>query len=303
MKKSLIVGTAALLILSGCGRRETEVNSYRVAAVLPENGKIHATYYWQKVWEGVHEGADEQHFQLSEYQTNETSNTISDMLEVASEADVDGIIVNAGSAVNSRLLQVREKGCKVVVIDSDIGEEYYDLFVGINNSAASWQLADYLIQNYESGELLLLHVNASKAVHERYEAFERALEEAGLSEKVVELELRNENEERIEDIQHVLENNREIRWIVSFDPSCTLQAAESIERLRLSNSIFLVGFGESDIARNYMQDGTIDALLRQDNVQLGKKAVELIGSLIDGEKPSKKQVYIDTELQTVQEGN
>ena len=294
MKKYIFPLLMLTLLLGGC-MKKNEVGQYRVAAILPQNATIHATDYWVKVWEGIHAGAKDSSLLLSEYEIDDQY-TAQDYLEMALEADLDGLIINASPGIREDLVQIRQQGCKVLALDSDPGEEVYDIFVGIDNAASARALCEHMLSLYEGGKILLLKVDASGAVKERIEAFTEAVMQAGLSEALLPLEMREENEERIEDMQRMLEQGEDITQIVSFDPSCTLQAAECISRLKLSEQVFLAGFGEFASAGSYMEDGTIDALLEQDNVALGKTAAEAVGRLLEGKEPVEKRYYVDTHL-------
>lgn len=294
MKRQIILVLLLAVLLAACGQKKS--GGKRVAVILPQNATIHATDYWVKVWEGIHAGAKEEGLLLSEYEIDDQY-TAEDYLEMALEAELDGLVINASPGMRENLIKLREQGCRVLALDSDPGEGGCDIFVGIDNPASARALCDHLLGLYPGGKILLLKVDASGAVKERIDAFTEAVKKAGLGEALLPLEMREENEERIEDIQRMLEKGEDIRLIVSFDPSCTLQAAESIARLKLAGQVFLAGFGEFEPAKSYMEDGTIDALLEQDNVALGKTAMEALGELLAG-KEVPERYYVDTRLAT-----
>ena len=301
--------TAVLTIvsLSGCQLEEQgeQNKEYRVAAILPENNKIRATDFWKQVWSGVHDGAEIFNIALSEYSSDE-SNNIQERFEMAVAAQGDGILLFTSDTGNQNLLDgiedARKTGRKIVVVDTDIGTSYYDAFIGIDNESAGSKLAAYLYTHYQSGEkILALNVNASGAVDKRKESFFDFLEEKELENSAVLVSLKEGNEERLQGIQEAIEENEKVKWIVSFDPSCTIQAAETLLRMELSSEISLIGFGESDSAEAYLEDGIIRALLVQDNYNMGLVAVEKMRQLLDGEKLEKKQYYVDFMLLSADE--
>lgn len=97
--------------------------------------------------EGVRDGAKEESAALSEYLSTQKYGILS-RFQIAEEADVDGMILfssdNADSALLQEIKTARENGKKIVMVDSDIGEDYYDEFIGINNAAYARKLASWL---------------------------------------------------------------------------------------------------------------------------------------------------------------
>lgn len=296
-----------MVSLNGCrfDGGQNESISYRVAAILPQNNKIRATDFWKEVWNGVHDGADSFGFELSEYSSDSVSGIL-ERVEIALLAKVEGMILFTSDSANKELLALvntaRRSGVKVVIVDTDIGEENYDAFVGIDNEEAGRQLAAYLMQSYQEGqEILALNPEASGAVEKRKDAFLSFLEEKGLQDHVLTVSLQEENEERLLDMQQALDRAEKVKWMVSFDPSCTIQAAETLSRLKLAPELSLIGFGESDSAEEYMENQIISALLVQDNYNMGLLATEKMKKLLDGEELKEKQYYVDSRLLTSRE--
>lgn len=293
--------------LTGCQSEETmeKEKTYRVAAILPENNKIRATDFWEQVWSGIHDGAQTSQIALSEYSSDD-SHGIEERFEMALLAKGDGMILFTSDSTNEKLLAsirtAREEGRKIVMVDTDIGEDYYDAFIGIDNEEAGYQLGKYLIEHYREGDkILAINVNASGAVEKRKQAFLEIMEEEGLRDAVSMVSLEEDNEERLMGIWQALNNTEEVRWLVSFDPSCTIQAAETLLRMKLSLEVSLIGFGESESAEEYLKDQTIRALLVQDNYSMGKLAVEKMCELLNGEELKEKQYYVDSMLLTAKD--
>lgn len=254
------------------------------------------------MWRGVHDGAEEFGLELSEY-SSDTVSGILERFELALLAKVEGIILFTSDCGNQELLKrvetARASGMKIVIVDTDIGEKYYDAFVGIDNRAAGRQIGAYLAGHYQEGEeILVLSPEASGAVNERKEAFLAFLSEKGMEEHVLTVSLKEENEERLLDMQQALDRSEKVKWMVSFDPSCTIQAAETLSRLKLAPELSLVGFGESDSAEEYVEEKVICALLVQDNYSMGFLAAEKIQKLLEGENLEKKRYYVDSSLLT-----
>lgn len=304
----LFLGAAMACLLAGCSsdhKSEAEDEAPRVAAILSGNDMNRATDFWDEVWGGVRDGAQAEGIALSEY-TLDTLNSTVERVKLASAAKVDGMILAVSDGEDQELLallkEVRDAGIKIVVADTDIGETYYDAFVGIDNDAAGEQLAAYLCEHWESGEkILVLDVNASEAVAQRKNSFLTYLEQRGMEEAIEQLLLNDETEVRVLEIQHALEAMDGVKWVVSFDPSCTLQSAEALDRMGISPDISLIGFGESDTVQEYLENQVIQALFEQDNYDMGYLAVEKMEELLNGSQIGEKQSYVETVLRTGQE--
>ncbi|MDO4274475.1 MAG: substrate-binding domain-containing protein [Eubacteriales bacterium] len=296
----------SMALMTGCAvKQDVKDSGYRVAAVLPENGKIRVTDFWQQVWNGIHSSIKEEGIALSEYPSS-ANDPIIDRLVLAYAAKPEGIILfvsdNGDEEVFQVLRSVRESGIKIVVVDTDIESELYDAFVGIDNEMAGRQLAEYVCKRKIPEEhILVLNPSASGAVEKRKNAFLDYMTAQGESEVTL-LPLKEENEERLEGIEQGIQTSENLKWIVSFDPSCTVQAAETLCRMKLEGEISLVGFGESQEAEQYLENGVISALLLQDNDQIGEMAVCQMKKLLDEEKLEKKQSYVDSTLITAEEG-
>lgn len=278
-------------------------SEFRAAAVLP-SGKIRATSFFEGIWDGIHDGEKATGLILSEYSPDENS-TISSTLKIALYAQVDGIILFPSQSSNSDLLdliaEARKTGTKFVIIDTAVPDYYYDVFIGIDNTEAGEQLADYLLEHVTDGEqVLVLEPEASDAVKARKEAFYSVITDASPDVTLSPLVLKDQdtNEERLSSIQAAVENQEGLHWIVSFDPSCTNQAAETLLRLNLASEISLIGFGESETMKEYVNKDAVDALLVQDNYSMGMVAVEKLADLLEGKKPDSKNYYVNTSMLT-----
>lgn len=301
----LFLGAAAVCMLAGCGNHigEDESETFRVAAILSGNDMNRATDFWDEVWEGVRDGAEVEGIALSEY-TLDTLNSTEERVKLAFTAEVDGMILAVSNGVDQELLtllrEVRDAGIKIVIADTDIGEAYYDAFVGIDNNAAGEQLAEYLCEHWKSGEkILVLDVNASEAVAQRKNSFLVYLKQRGMKEAVEQILLNDETEARVLEIQHALEEG--VKWVVSFDPSCTLQSAEVLDRMSIAPDVSLIGFGESDKVQDYLANHVIQALFEQDNYNIGYLAVQKMEKLLSRIRVEEKQSYVETVLRTKQE--
>ncbi len=241
-KAAVLCILPVLLSLAGCSRSENaaDMPASRVAAVMSQNSKTHATDFWTYVWDGLHDTADAENIALSEY-VIDGNTSVESCLNLAIAAEVEGIIAALSDGANneellSLLREARAKDMKIVAVDTDVGEKYYDVFVGIDNEAAGVRLAEYVWEeSEEEGQILILEPEASGAVSQRIEGFCDYFEKMGAGEvRISFTALRDKSEERLMDIQKAIDDTENLQWIVSFDPSSTIQAAETLSRMKLT---------------------------------------------------------------------
>ena len=189
-----ILGLCSIAVIGLCGCAsqteyvETAGSAWRISAVLPQEPE-----FWEQMMEGVRDGAKEESAALSEYLSTQKYGILS-RFQIAEEADVDGMILFSSDNTDSALLQeiktARENGKKIVMVDSDIGEDYYDEFIGINNAADARKLATWLTEHMGAQDrFLMIHVEASAAVAQREQAFCDYMEQNNMDGRMAELSM------------------------------------------------------------------------------------------------------------------
>lgn len=297
-----IWGLCSIAVIGLCGcalqteQKRAASEIWRISAVLPQEPE-----FWEQMMDGVRDGAKEENAALSEYLSTQKYGILS-RFQIAEEANVDGMILFSSDNTDSALLQeiktARENGKKIVMVDSDIGEDYYDEFVGIDNAADARKLAAWLTEQMrEQDRFLVIHVEASEAVAQREQAFCEYMEQNDMDGRMVKVSLEGKQDANILQLQKELERDGMIRWIVSFTPTETLQAAEMLSRQK-TDQVSVAGFGESEQSRAYLESGEIAALLVQDNYEIGRYAVKDMIKLLDGEQQNDKYRYVKSELIT-----
>ena len=116
-------------------------------------------------------------------------------------AQGDGMILFTSDDANEKLLadirMAREQGKKIVVIDTDIGEAYYDAFVGIDNEKQDIS-SEHIWQNTARREKRFWRSMSRHPARLKKESrlFE-AVKEAGMETAVSMVSLEEDSEERL----------------------------------------------------------------------------------------------------------
>ena len=278
-------------------------SSPRVMAILPTS----ANPFWNGVWAGIRQNIPYASFVLTEYDYEiSDADTLLQLLDLAENVSPEGLILAPKAALSSSFYQklqaLRDQGVKIVVLDTDIEEDYYDAFLGIDNTAAGKTLGQYLVSNLKPGENVLEIYSKSllnETTQDRLDAFHDVMAQAGLLSWIRTLETVTEYPQGLEDILGALENTKNLRYLVTVGPTYTLYAANALTLADLSPEVTVLGFGETQKAQEYVEQGEIEVLFMQANTQLGQRSVQIMEQLLtDGE--TQKRYGIDVNLITKQ---
>lgn len=272
----------------------------RVAAILGAEDNV----FWKLIWQSVLEEAANQEMLLSRYPLPDNSSLSDayDALETAEIADVDGVLLyqsrTPDEAYYQLLEQLREKDTKIITIASDLLDSYADVFIGMDNEQVGSELARSFLQYYDEGSILLLSYEGtmSKDLEVRLASVTQVLEDEGLNDKIVQLKLPSGMENIIEKLQSYFLQMEGPVWVISIATQQTLYAARTIVGLDLQERFHLIGFGETAEAMRYVQEGAIDLLAIQDTQQEGKRAIQIMGELLDGEMAEITHEYVQAAI-------
>lgn len=288
---SILLGIGAAVIFVNVkteSHKEGEI--HRVAAIIPADQE----HFWQGVWTGVREKAEEYGIWLSEYpySTDEGEEAVAEKLETVILSKVDGILLCSNQyslkETQELLKKAKKKGIKIVLCDSDAEEAMRDCFVGVDNEKAGKLGARTLMEHTKVRKVLLIQKKGeriSEASRQRKEAFKAGIGETGIDVEIEQLELEEDSEGYYKEVQEILLSSKEGCAVVCFNSASTLLMAQTVQRLNLKDSIMLMGFCETDEALEYVENGIIDILLTQDNEGLGAAGISVMQTLLSGGKP------------------
>ncbi len=273
----------------------------RVTVILP----MEDNPFWKGVWNGIRESAQEASFLISEYEFSDTDEALR-LLDIAAATQIDGLILAPKISVDqtfyTKLAEIREKGVKVAILDTQIKEAYCDAFVGIDNTDAGTALGEYLVSRLEPGQKILeIHgeLPLSNNMQERIDAFHAVMEREDMMGQIHTLEASEGYLRATQDILSALQGSEEFRYLVAVAPGYTLYAAGAAEMAEMENKPKVIGFGETEEAMRYAEDGVIEALFMQANTQMGEKGVRIMERLLQGEQTEKRH-DIDINLATAE---
>lgn len=256
--------------------------------------------FWRNVWQGVRDGSDDAPYALSEYEYGfSAAAEENELLDIALRTNADGILLHPKDTLNTefyaRLAAAKQQGMKIVLIDGNISTEDYDVFVGIDNVKIGADIADYISNQFESDQRILVLLNEnglSSALQDRVNGFFSAVNEKSLSVEIYTMETSSNISQGLPDIQNFLLENK-ITYLIAFSSTTTLKAAGAVSMSGLAQEVNVIGFGENAEALQYVENKIIHVLFVQDSYQMGKKSAEIMGQLLSGKKTVPSENKID----------
>ncbi len=298
--------TAGFFLLKRQGETPQEGDPVRIAAILMSA----EVPFWDGVWEGARQAAQEAGAALSEYPYEQRSETITDLVETAILAEVDGILLRAPDTPEETLLKMlecaAEKGIHVVTVDVDAGARHRDAFIGIDNEQAAGALAEDAARRIDGDEKAVIvktpDAYMSYAASLRVEAFEKRFEELGKADSLRTLELPGEDELRLETLMDFLETEKNVRLLFGCAPKVTAASVNAVKRLNLEDSVCVVGFGESEEILDGVRQGIVACLVMQESYEMGWMGIEYLtrmcGPAQEEEDDTDMEIIVPFRLMT-----
>ena len=256
--------------------------------------------FWKYPWEEIKSKAKEKPYSIASYQL-EFNTPPDSYLEIALQTDTRGIIFNPSSTFDNtteKLLQkAYDHGIHLVSLDAEY-DSVPSVYIGINNTSASQNIADYVLSVIKDEDILLLsnHTMTSLALKTRMNILYNQFTQKGYSDRLTILQLPENETEKWEYLYSALNSYDRPAYIIAIGPKQTLIAARVLAQSTDLSDFHLIGFGESQTAIDFLKDGTIEALLVQDNRQMGQLAIEYMDKLLWGEITAPASIPVDYSL-------
>ena len=283
---------SGLSALAGC----------RVTCILPSRSE---TDYWNNIETYMRTAAQEYDADLSFFYTDgdDASLTIekNTALEIAILSETDAIITTYSymdTEMNTLLQEARENGIRIILIDSDGPSSSRDLFIGIDNQAAGKMAGEYIQKKLPEGKTTLL---ISQLITESRPNLQSRI--VGIQSSYAEvpelLNLYTESLSTVEEslkFENYLKENPDIGAIIAITDSNTVSCAQILQRMGLSDEIFLFGFDLGKDSEELLSQGVVDAVLCYDSEQMGYESIRLTASLLEGDSIVSDIFFVDFEI-------
>ena len=228
------------------------------------------------------------------------------MVADAVEAGAEALVFSAIDYENNAqaIDEAARAGVKIVAIDSNVDSDAVSTYIGTDNYAAG-QMAAQAALDRVSGQLNVGIINydiSSANGQERERGAVDTFTQSGRAEVTAVINTLAQASYAQEDTEALLREHPEINVLLAFNEPTSVGAAQAVEELGLSESVFLVGFDSNVLTIDGLQEGSVDALIVQNPYAMGYLGVESAYKLLSGQGNSVEGT-MDTSTQTVDRDN
>lgn len=302
---ALCTAAAALcLALSGCFTDPNAGAPHKVALVV----KSSETQFFLSMFAGAEAAAAEYNIDLTITAPESEEDYVSQnlLVEQAVKDGAEAIVFSATDYENTAVAidAASQKGVHIVAIDSDVNSSAVATYIGTDNYAAGRMAAQAALERAD-GQLCVGIINYglnSANGQERERGACDALEESGRAQVVQVVHTKAEAVAARTDTMALLQQHPEINVLLAFNEPTSVGAAGAVERMGLSDTVFLVGFDSNVETVDDLQTGEVDALVVQNPYAMGYLGVESAYKLLNGQG-SELQETVDTSTRIVDREN
>ncbi len=294
----------ALCLLCACTSSPVTSPQHSVTLVA----KSTQTEFWLSVFAGAEAAATEYNLSLNILgpETEEDYESQNQMVADAVEAGAEALVFSAIDYENNAqaIDEAARAGVKIVAIDSNVDSDAVSTYIGTDNYAAG-QMAAQAALDRVSGHLNVGIINydiSSANGQERERGAVDTFTQSGRAEVTAVINTLAQASYAQEDTEALLREHPEINVLLAFNEPTSVGAAQAVEELGLSESVFLVGFDSNVLTIDGLQEGSVDALIVQNPYAMGYLGVESAYKLLSGQGNSVEGT-MDTSTQTVDRSN
>lgn len=241
--------------------------------------------FFVDVRDGAQEAAGELGLTLNVIDAQNDSATQTDQIASAVSAGADGLIVNAvdSDAAAAAVEPALSGDLPVVGVDRAVNGADITSLVSSDNVAGGRQAADALAEAVgEQGKVIVLQgVPGTSASRDRGAGFADGIAEYPGIEVVATQTANFDRAEALDVATNLMQANPDVVGIFAENDEMALGAIQALGS-RAGDDVQVVGFDGTDDGLAAVQDGTLVATIAQQPRELGRQAVELMATLLDG---------------------
>lgn len=276
--------TTIAIIASGCGNSEeaTADDSCEIGMSIINQQDV----FFTQMVDGAQEEADAVGCELTVANADNDPTEQASGIERFTTQNMDAIIANpidvngAIPAINA----ASDEGIPIISIDTNIGEEHYDSFVGVDNGAAAVEFAEYMRENgFEEGtQYGIVGAQNSNIQNLRLDEFQTAMEREGAN-MLQTVDGENQNELAATAAENLVTSQSDLDFIYTTGTPATAGAVSAVDSDD-ENAPTIVGWDLSAEIIEGIDSGVVQAVVQQDPHQEGVEAVQVAKQHIDGDE-------------------
>lgn len=214
------------------------------------------------------------------------------------ERDVEAIFINPvdWKAISPALEEAVQAGIPVIVVDSEIfASNLAACTIVSDNYQAGVQCAQYMLENHEQGNILLLTHSAAKSGIDRIQGFKDAIEEYPQFTVLAEEDCLGQLELAMPATEKLLKQYPQADVIMCLNDLAAMGAMAALKDAGLTGKLAVYGVDGSPDGKSMIAEGIMEATAAQFPRMIGREAAEAAYRIIEGEQ-TESVVRIKTEL-------
>lgn len=302
---SVLSFAALLAVTAGCSNGSASDTGTTAAASGSASCKIgfviinQQDIFFTQMIDGAQKQAKTDGCELSVANANNDASKQSSDIERLVTQGVKGLIVDPidVNGTSPAVDAARKQGVKIISVDTNIGKEHYDSFVGVDNGKAAQEFGSYMLKNgfTKNTKYGVVDARNSEIQNVREDKFREVIDQAGaVFTQAVSGE--NQNEKAATAAENLLTAQQTLDYIYTTGTPATFGATTTLSG-RSGAQPKVVGWDLSKDIIKGIDDGTVQAVVQQNSNEEGVASVKEMKSLIDGQK-AKGEILIPITIVT-----
>lgn len=259
------------------------------------------TEYWHEVKYGIEKSSENHDVTVSFLAANSESDIEGqiDLIHDAIEMNPDAIMIasNDYTELVDAAKDITSNNIKLVIIDSGIAYDGYDSFVATDNYVGGYKAGEMMASKLNSGDhvSIMNYSVGSQTALERENGAKDALIESNKNIVVTTYFCYDDVDAAERITTQFIENNKEIKGIISLNETSSIGVARAIDELNLYLEVDVVAYDSSKEEIEYLEKGIIDALVVQKPFNMGYIGMETTIKILNN-KPVEKMIDTGSKL-------
>ena len=263
--------------------------------VLLTNG---TSPFWLSVEKGMRDAAQETGARVDLLRNDGTvAGQIQRLEQISAQGDVKGVsvsVIDAGAkGITDRMVELRNKGVRVITMDSDGPPESREAYIGANNVEAGRQAGEAAAKLMPQGGKVIAFVGTMSAANarERIEGFKQG---AGPKFEIVDvMEDQTDTSKARQNVTAAIQAHPDAKLLLGLWSYNAPAIAEEVTRAGKADQYTIVTFDAEPNTINQLQKGVIDATVIQQPYQYGALSVKLLNAMLNNDQATVSQMVKD----------
>lgn len=300
-KYILPIGVVFCLILSlilflDCSKEEVEASKIKIGATYMTLNKSFFQVINSEIQKEVDQRGDILYTRDPALDENKQLEQIQDFIDM----NVDVIIVNPvnSSSIEEKLTLAKEKGIKIIVIDTPLeSEDIADCTVVSNNYQAGVLCAKDMMEKIESANIVLLEHSVAISAQDRIQGFCDTIKGNSNYRIIKELECQGQTTIALDVMRDYLSSYHYFQVVMCLNDTAALGVLASLEEANLEDVLVYGVDGSPEIKNLIETSENMEGSASQSPIQIGKKAIYAAYQMMKNREIGK-EIVIGTELIT-----